>query len=282
MAATAVDIKIIGKDLPEPVAIPVKSGETIYQGSIVVVGADGYLYNYDSTAAVGATMIGICADGTANVDPAATTSSGSISGTNQKKSADAGDKTVRKVYFGGKFFLTASSITQAMVGHSMYAVDNKTFDESFETTNRNKLGKLITYISATSGWVEIEPFINGNNGVATLRGKLTSSTGGNAGELNQANPMARTLLIEELYLNVTTVATAATTLDVGVGNTGASADTLLDAVSIAASGWKSIAVNGGTNGNVDEWGSSEFVTATKSLDESTAVVEYLIKFRPLV
>lgn len=281
MSATTKDLKIVGKNFPEPVAFPVKSGETIYQGSIVVVGKDGYLYDYDSTSRVGAVMIGICADGP-YVDPvAATTASGSISGTNQKQSAVSGDKTVRRVYLGGKFQLTASSITQAMVGHNMYAVDNQTFDETFETSNVCKLGKLITYLSATSGIVEIDPFIS-QDGSYVIGGTLTSSTGDNGGELNIANPMARTLLIEELYLNVTTAATAATTLNIGVGATAADNDSLLDAVSIAATGWKSIAVNGGTNGNVDEWASSEYITGTKSLDESTAVVEYLLKFRPLV
>ena len=126
--------------------------------------------------------MGIVADGSANETPAAASASGSISGTNQKASAVSGDKTVRKVYLGGKFFLTASSITQAMVGTTMYAVDNQTFDDTYETTTYLPLGKLVTYISATSGWVEINPFVNGNNGptcgvLSARRGAMSSQDG---------------------------------------------------------------------------------------------------------
>jgi len=50
----------------------------------------------------------------------------------------------------------AVSITQAMVGQVMYVVDDNTFDDALGT-NAIKAGRLVEFVSATSGWIEIEP-----------------------------------------------------------------------------------------------------------------------------
>ena len=48
-----------------------------------------------------------------------------------------------------------TSITQAMVGKTMYASDNFTADD---TITGAKIGTLVTYISATIGWVDLNKF----------------------------------------------------------------------------------------------------------------------------
>jgi len=46
----------------------------------------------------------------------------------------------------------AVSIAQTDVGTTMYALDDQTIDET-QLTNQPKVGDLVEYVSATSGWV---------------------------------------------------------------------------------------------------------------------------------
>jgi hypothetical protein len=52
------------------------------------------------------------------------------------------------------FRMAASSITQAMVDKIMYVVDDSTVDDALNT-NGVKAGRLVEYIGATEGWIEI-------------------------------------------------------------------------------------------------------------------------------
>jgi len=152
--AVTVNKEIISKNAGGLLAVPVASGETIYKGTLVCIGADGYLHNITSTQISGGIrVVGIVADDAANDPPQATTANGSISGDLEEQSAIAGDKTVRLIYTKGLFKLPFTSITQAMVGSKMYATDNYTIDD--DSTSAVEVGYLATYLSATEGWLAL-------------------------------------------------------------------------------------------------------------------------------
>ena len=58
-----------------------------------------------------------------------------------------------RVHTEGVFKFAATSITQAMVGRFMYLVDDATMDDT--STNRICVGRLVEFVSTTSGWVDI-------------------------------------------------------------------------------------------------------------------------------
>lgn len=113
---------------------PVAASTTIYAGGLLVVDSTGYAEPL--TDAVDKRYIGVAYEGVDN-------SSGSD-----------GDKNVR-VYGIGRFKVTATSITQAMVGQMMYGADDATMDDT--STNKVPVGRLVEYVSSTSGWIEIGP-----------------------------------------------------------------------------------------------------------------------------
>lgn len=55
----------------------------------------------------------------------------------------------------GVFEFNAASITQAMVGDSMYIKDDNTFDDAAGCTNDVKAGVLVKYVSSSKGWIDI-------------------------------------------------------------------------------------------------------------------------------
>jgi len=114
------------------IAFPVAAATTIYGGAMVCVDANGYAVPAADTA--GLKFVGVARE---NVD-----NSGGANG----------DKSVI-VRRKGVFRFKATSITQAMVGDTMYAVDDETFDET--VTNSVAVGKLVEYVSATDGWIDI-------------------------------------------------------------------------------------------------------------------------------
>jgi hypothetical protein len=65
-----------------------------------------------------------------------------------------GEKVVR-VRRTGVFEFDAASITQAMAGDAMYALDDHSFDDAAGATNDVKVGVLVKYVSATKGWIDI-------------------------------------------------------------------------------------------------------------------------------
>lgn len=278
MAVTAQKV-INMKGQGEPVAFPVKSGETIYKGTLAVVGADGYLYDMDSSAAPAARIVVVVADETANTSgPAATTSSGSISGTNEIASAVAGDKTVRYCYTKGQYELTFTAIAQSDVGKVVYATDNYTLDESM--TAGVKVGTLTTYISATSGWVDLNAFYQ-SDGTILYKGNMTAATSAAAGGvISWANPTGENILIELMYIDITTGSTGAATLDIGVAANGStSADTLIDGCTASLAKVISNVVGGGTNGRMCKASSTQYVTGTASATIAGLVGTYGVVYR---
>lgn len=127
---------------------PVKDATKIYAGSLVAIQADGHAV--PAADAANLKVVGVAEE---TVDNSA--------------GAD-GDKWV-KVRYGILARFAASSITQAMVGRVMYVVDDQTFDEAVGT-NGIKAGRLVEYISANEGWIEVE---NTGEGVVTADADAT-------------------------------------------------------------------------------------------------------------
>lgn len=108
--------------------------DTIYKGALVAINSSGYAVPASDSAS-DLSIVGVAEESVANESPNA-----------------AGDHTIR-VRSGRAFRLPATSITQAMVGSMMYAVDDQTIDET--TTNGMAVGILVEYISAIEGKVFI-------------------------------------------------------------------------------------------------------------------------------
>lgn len=115
---------------------PVAASATIYKGALLCVNSSGYAQ--PATDAGSVVFIGVAYEAKNN-------SAGSD-----------GDLDVR-VMTRGRFLLPATSITQAMVGTAMYVVDDATVDDAAGSTYLVHVGKLVEYVSTTSGWVDIEP-----------------------------------------------------------------------------------------------------------------------------
>jgi hypothetical protein len=113
---------------------PVAAATKIYAGSLVCVNSDGYAVPAADTS--GYRFVGAAMEQMDN-----------SSGAN-------GDQVVR-VRRSGVFEFDAVSITQAMVGDAMYAVDDHTFDDASGPTNDVKVGVLAKFVSATQGWIDI-------------------------------------------------------------------------------------------------------------------------------
>jgi len=119
-----------GVELDYPVAASTK----IYAGSLVCVNADGFAVPAADTS--GYVFVGVALEQVDN-------------------SAGANGAKNLRVRRQGVFEFDAASITQAMVGDPMYAVDDHTFDDAAGPTNDIKVGLLVKYASATKGWIDI-------------------------------------------------------------------------------------------------------------------------------
>lgn len=110
--------------------------DIIYKGGFVGINAAGYAVAMPIIAsAAGLKFVGIAYE---KVDNSA---------------GSAGDKSVR-VYTQGTFKVTATSITQAMVGQMMYLVDDQTVDD-IASAICIPVGRLVEWVSETKGWVDI-------------------------------------------------------------------------------------------------------------------------------
>jgi hypothetical protein len=269
-----IEIQGEGKLWPFPVA----SGETIYGGTLAAVGSDGLLYNMDAAAAKEARIIVVVADDSANATgPAATTGAGSISGTFSEGSIPAGDKTVRQCYIQAHVKLTFTAIAQTDVGKTVYATDNYTCDESFALGV--KIGTLIMYISATSGWVDLNTFYQ-KDGAIMFKGSINAATATTGGAvLSWKNPTGEPIVIEELYIDITTGSAGAATIDFGVGSAAESKDTLIDGATASLVRFKSIKGSHGTNGGSQKATSGQYVTGTASATLATLVGTYTVIYR---
>lgn len=266
-------------------AIPVASGETIYQGTLAAVGIDGLLYNLDSAAIPVSRTVVYVSDQTANVSPiaagpAATTADGSISSVG-KASADAGDKTVRLCYSQAIVQMTATSIGQDDLFQTMYATDNFTMDES--PIAGIAIGSLVVYESATSGWVELNTFYK-QDGIVTYKAVLiaaTTTTGGDV--ISWANPTGETIIVTDLIVDVTTAATGTPTIDAGVAADGTTTSaTMYDAVAVGAAAilFSATSGNGGTDGQfVRKMTSTQYITMTPSASAAGIVGTYEVNYK---
>lgn len=119
----------------------------------------------------------------------------------------------------------------------------------------------------------------GAKGVVTIRQAITGYTSTGV-KFGIANPFGQTVVIQEAVLVVTTVATGAATVDIGVAaNATTGSDTLIDGKDVnAATGAFNnvIAAQAGTNGRIERtWGASEFVTLNGASGDLTGLVGYL-------
>jgi hypothetical protein len=116
------------------VEYPVAANTKIFAGSLVCVNSSGYAVPAADTS--GYRFAGVAMEQVDNSD-----------------GSDAG-KVVR-LRRTGVFEFDAGSITQDMVGADMYAADDHTFDDAAGPTNDIKVGRLVKYVSATRGWIDI-------------------------------------------------------------------------------------------------------------------------------
>ena len=145
-------------------SFPVAGSSTqIYKGAQVCVNTGGFLVAGADTNAY--RFVGIAYENVLNA-------------------GSDGDKACR-VHTTGVFLLAAISIEQAMVGRTMYLVDDATFDDT--SSNRIAVGTLVRFESATSGWIDIGQRGNGsitgfqdhvyiNTDLATKNVRLNSKT----------------------------------------------------------------------------------------------------------
>lgn len=134
MTAVAAD-RITEKKVLGLKSYPVAATAKIFAGSMVAIDADGFAVPASDTAAL--RVVGVAThtiDNTAGADGALNVNV---------------ESPIIARY-------AATSITQAMVGQMMYVVDDQTFDDTLGT-NGVKAGRLVEFISATEGWIEIRP-----------------------------------------------------------------------------------------------------------------------------
>lgn len=60
-----------------------------------------------------------------------------------------------RVYTKGFFKMTATSITSGMLGADMFVKTSTSFDDTAGVTNQVAVGRLVKYLSATKGWIEL-------------------------------------------------------------------------------------------------------------------------------
>lgn len=100
----------------------------------------------------------VCVNATGYAVPAADTSGYRFAGVAMEQVDNSGGSDggqVVRLRRVGVFEFDAVSITQDMVGVDMYATDDHTFDDAAGPTNDIKVGKLVKYVSATRGWIDI-------------------------------------------------------------------------------------------------------------------------------
>lgn len=112
---------------------------------------------------------------------------------------------------------------------------------------------------------------------------VTGTTAGGGGTI--ANPEGEDVMITRAWLDVTTPATGAANVDVGVGATAAtSSDNLIDGQSVGGGGTTDIRLDNimdhGTNGKpIMRWGSTEYVTVTASASLAGLVGNLYVEYR---
>ena len=265
MAVTSVQ-NVTKKGNLEDLAFPVKASEYIYQGALAVVESDGYLYNLTSARAANGSqgIVVIIKDGSENNNATAPSADGSLSGSrDQQSDLSNGEKTVRQGWIDGIFRIsTASGLTQASVGRTLYASDNLTFND---TGDGIAVGEIVQYISATECWINLNSFKT-DSGTVIQKGVITAATTTTGGDAISWSPGVRAYLTG-FHIDVTTEATGAATMDVGIAANGTTtSDTLIDGVDVGTAAiYATPYVNGGTNGAAPRlMTATQYVTGTPS------------------
>jgi hypothetical protein len=277
MAAKTANNILQMKDVSALTLFPVDSGQTIYQNTLVGVDTDGLLKNIAAANVATLRIVGIVADDSANLTPAATTADGSILA--DRSSADAGDKTVRQVWMQGRFLLNfAETVAQDDLGKLAYAKNNNDCYLA-AAADAILIGTIVGIYSSSQAWVELNKFYPEypDTDLVVLSGSLTAATDTTAGGvLSVDNPFAANAIVEQLAIVIGTASTGAATADFGIGTTSSS-DTLLDGVTLngAVTGLKTIGTNGGTNGKAFRpMGASDKILGTASADATGLVGTY--------
>jgi hypothetical protein len=164
------------------------------------------------------------------------------------------------------------------VGKTVYATDNYTVDET--QTNGVKIGTLVAYISATEGWVELNTFYQAD-GAVFFKGALTAATATTpSGVVRWQNNTGETVMIELMYIDITTGSTGAATLDIGVAATSTgTGDTLIDGCTASLVKVISNVVGGGTNGRLSKATNGQYVVGAASATVAGLVGTYNIVYR---
>jgi hypothetical protein len=132
------------------VKLPVYRTTTIYKGSQVSVNATGYAIASTDTA--GTKFVGIATEKVVNA-------------------GSDGDKFIR-VETGREYLLPATSITQAMVGDTVFVVDSGEVDDLAGVSDGITVGNITEFVSITSAWV----FCGLSSTVIPVAGVTSSAT----------------------------------------------------------------------------------------------------------
>jgi len=133
MTALADNKEILEKD-GKLLSFPVVASDIIYKGALVKINAAGYLA--PQAAEAGAASVGVAYELCDN---------------------SAGSAGAKKclVLHKGVFLLTcAGTLVQADVGSTVYASDDQTVSVT-QASNEVAVGKVVEYVSATQGWIEL-------------------------------------------------------------------------------------------------------------------------------
>jgi hypothetical protein len=155
MAALTADRNTSSKEAPVLKSYPVKDNVKIYKGGFVCIDSTGYA------------IPGADASGSICVGIAAAQADNTVTG------HTAGGINVL-VESGRSFLMGGSSLTQAMVGSAVYITDSQTVQGTVPT-NGTKAGRLVEYVSASSGWVFI-PFGGVSRAITTADGSDAATT----------------------------------------------------------------------------------------------------------
>jgi hypothetical protein len=266
MAAVTGIKNLAKKGLLQSQAYPVKSGQSIVQGALAVVEATGYLYNLTAALAAqgGSKVVVFVQDGSENNNATTPSVDGSISGDrNECSGLSNGEKTCRTGWDIGVFRLDSiSGLTQANIGDTVYATDNNTFNV---TGDGLAIGYITEYNSATSCWIQLNAYKT-NGEVIVQKGAVTAATTTTGGDAISWSPGA-VAYVHHFDLDITTPATGAALIDVGIAANGTTtSDTLIDGADVGTAAiFATPYVNGGTNGKAPrKMTATQFITGTPS------------------
>lgn len=127
------------------ISLPVAASTKIWKGGQVAINTSGYAVPGASTTQF--ITIGIAEESVDN-------------------SAGADGALRVQVAFGAEFLFAATSITQAMLGTAMYAVDDNTVDET--DSDNIFVGIMTEYVSTTSCWVFVPGPYEWNGGASNF------------------------------------------------------------------------------------------------------------------